>query len=580
MTRLWLVVAGTLALAGCGESTTGVRLTLELEAGVTIDQLQVQFELAGVPLVSKLVPATAGAPLQSRRDLVVLFTPEAGGQEARFIVAGLLGGTPAARGEASVRVRARSTVTVTVLLAPASCPAQTHSCGGSCFADDDAEHCGLSCRVCVVPAQGRAACEEGLCQWHCLAGYAPCGEEECTDPLIDPRNCGGCGQQCDSGQVCLQGKCGANPCPSGQHQCSAGCVPDTDVATCGWRCDPCPVPVGGSATCDGAACAAVCPTGLRVCLAECVDALTDRRHCGDCQQTCGSDETCTGGDCLPSGCAAGTHSCAGECVSDNDVAHCGASCDPCTVPTGGQATCDGVSCGSKCPWNKRLCGAACVDYYDPQHCGPSCLACPGAPHAEAACDGSGCYLACETGYHPCGEACVSNTDVAHCGTSCAACPAPPANAVATCDGTACGWACVGGYHECDGTCVTNDDIAHCGWACSTCPSIGGAYAVCTASGCNVTCTTGFHNCGGWCQADGQTCPCPTCPAGQYCFAETGKCYTPGRCSANDECPKGGYSTGECSFGACHCMYHPCRNYEKCEWVDLGGGWDEMLCIPL
>jgi hypothetical protein len=49
-----------------------------------------------------------------------------------------------------------------------------------------------------------------------------------------------------------------------------------------------------------------------------------------------------------SACAVGSHRCGTECVSDTDVASCGVACQPCPLPEGATATCDGTRCGVEC----------------------------------------------------------------------------------------------------------------------------------------------------------------------------------------------------------------------------------------
>jgi hypothetical protein len=59
-------------------------------------------------------------------------------------------------------------------------------------------------------------------------------------------------------------------CGSGTHICTGQCVSNTDVANCGMACVACPVPMGGSATCDGASCGGSCPTGFKLCAGQCI----------------------------------------------------------------------------------------------------------------------------------------------------------------------------------------------------------------------------------------------------------------------------------------------------------------------
>ena len=74
----------------------------------------------------------------------------------------------------------------------------------------------------------------------------------CVDLMVDPSNCGACGQGCVSGQTCVAGQCTATVnCTAPEIECAGACVnPQTSAA-----------------------------------------------HCGDCATACSADTTCLGGDC-------------------------------------------------------------------------------------------------------------------------------------------------------------------------------------------------------------------------------------------------------------------------------------------
>lgn len=55
----------------------------------------------------------------------------------------------------------------------------------------------------------------------CPAGESACGDS-CVDIFTDPMNCGGCGNLCAAGELCIQGACG---CPDGLESCEA-LIPD------------------------------------------------------------------------------------------------------------------------------------------------------------------------------------------------------------------------------------------------------------------------------------------------------------------------------------------------------------------
>lgn len=77
----------------------------------------------------------------------------------------------------------------------------------------------------------------------------------CVVTVTDPNNCGGCGIQCSSSQVCAQSRCMA----PGQ-----------------------------------------CPQGTQACNGTCVDFSSDNNNCGTCNHACGSGTGCVGGGCVPS----------------------------------------------------------------------------------------------------------------------------------------------------------------------------------------------------------------------------------------------------------------------------------------
>ena len=76
-------------------------------------------------------------------------------------------------------------------------------------------------------------------------------------------------------------------------------------------CMPCPVPTGGgTVTCDGLACVASCPTGMKLCLGACIP----------------NANACMGM------CMAGQHNCSGICQPDTSTTSCGVSCVSCPAP--------------------------------------------------------------------------------------------------------------------------------------------------------------------------------------------------------------------------------------------------------
>jgi hypothetical protein len=327
-------------------------------------------------------------------------------------------------------------------------------------------------------------------------------------------------------------------CAAGEHSCGGKCVRNDDPSSCGNACSACPLPQGGTATCNGTLCGGSCPTEKVLCNGACV-----------AQGTACSGE-----------CPTGTHACNGLCLSSGDVTGCGPSCTVCPVPTGAsQATCDGTKCGFACNSGYHACDKTCARDDSPSACGTSCTTCPTDPNGMAVCVAGGCSITCNSGYHYCASAgkCLKDVDPASCGTSCAPCPSITGG-TATCVAGACGGSCPGtqkvcngacldsaaacgpcpaGSHNCNGMCASDTSPSSCGASCTACPSpVGAASVTCSASGaCAFTCTAGRHQCGTTCAADddanacGTTCKkCPADPNGTP-ICQNGECSV--RCSS-------------------------------------------------
>ncbi|XXY50219.1 hypothetical protein WME91_03595 [Sorangium sp. So ce269] len=149
------------------------------------------------------------------------------------------------------------------------------------------------------------------------------------------------------------------PCTGEDVWCpGAGC---TDVTTpencgrCGNRC-------AAGVTCVERECRVVCPAGATLCGGQCVDVMTDPRHCGGCGGASGED--------------------------------CGAR------------RCVNGRCESPCPDGQLLCGERC---------------CPPRANTTARCDDGVCDPICRTGFQDCNktmnDGCESNlwVDDNHCG---------------------------------------------------------------------------------------------------------------------------------------------------------------------
>ncbi|MCL2325986.1 MAG: BspA family leucine-rich repeat surface protein [Proteobacteria bacterium] len=260
----------------------------------------------------------------------------------------------------------------------ASCPAGQTSCDGVCLALESLNMtaCGVcksgfgncdgnwsngceadlataaNCGACGSECASGESCSAGVCVGSCLAGQTSCEgaclaleslnmsacgvcksgfgncdgnwHNGCEASLnADNSNCGTCGVQCSSGQVCAGGSCGAS-CLAGQELCGGVCVSlaATNMSDCG-------VCLDGFANCDGNL-ANGCETDLMA-----------ATNCGACGNVCSSDQECRGGKCITPGssdscskhadCDATElcdslqgYTCAKRCTSDADCKNSGA----------------------------------------------------------------------------------------------------------------------------------------------------------------------------------------------------------------------------------------------------------------
>lgn len=316
---LVLLVTGValVAVGSCKSEPTAVRIVLEPDPGLAVDHVRVEVQLDGQPFVSAVVPETPTGQVQNGADVLVLFDDTLGGQTIGLLVGALQAGAEIGRGSGSVALKTGETVSATVALhASTTCPTGQHACNETCYPDDDAGHCGLSCVACTVSGPGAVACHDSRCVVTCSAGYTDC-DRRCVLLDSDPANCGACGTVCAPRDICRRDVCSANPCPDGQHECDSACVSDVDVAHCGHACTPCPAPAHATATCDGVTCGVVCDSGYQ--------------------------------ECRP-----------GACADIGSPQTCGPSCTACPPPPlHGRAVCDGLRCGIACEGGYHLCTGVC-----------------------------------------------------------------------------------------------------------------------------------------------------------------------------------------------------------------------------
>jgi len=270
-----------------------------------------------------------------------------------------------------------------------------------------------------------------------------------------------------------------------------------------------------------------------------VDLSSNREHCGDCDNACGSREMCLNGTCV---CEQGTDACDGACVDlDSNADHCG-NCDT-ACPS--DASCEGGSC--RCDDSDLdICSGECVDLNtDSDHCGGCGDACP----SGASCDDGSCE--CDNSAHQvCADRCVDvATDEEHCGGCGDACPTG-----ATCTASNC--VCPTGRTVCSGACVdlaTDED--HCGSCANDC-DVSNATSVCQLGACGGDdCNDGYADCNGDLAAgeSGDGCEVNIDSDETHCGAcnlacDPGDTCNAGSCSCEVETVDG----GECSPSGCGC----------------------------
>jgi hypothetical protein len=142
----------------------------------------------------------------------------------------------------------------------------------------------------------------------CKGGKKRCGKK-CLDLQTDPLNCGSCGNGCDVGKDCADGKCS---CPEGEQACGASCITQVECCT--------DADCGDGGTCVDGTC--LCPVEKASCGGTCVDLAADGANCGSCNNVC-----------VTGGCVNGACVCQGE-------AQCPEACT-CRARLEGGAACRG-----------------------------------------------------------------------------------------------------------------------------------------------------------------------------------------------------------------------------------------------
>ncbi|MEI9950156.1 MAG: hypothetical protein WDO74_14570 [Pseudomonadota bacterium] len=412
----------------------------------------------------------------------------------------------------------------------------------------------------------------------CAANQQMC-VDACVDLQVDAANCGACGKQCASGQVCSAGECGST-CAAPTTLCAADgdATYCANLATDGQNCGECGNACAPGMVCADGACSVSCPGTQLNCHGACINPASDRNYCG-ATSACGLDRVgspgtvcaagmvCSAGACSLS-CAAGQLDCDGACVDPaSDRAYCGATagCGLKNVGSKGTAcvagaVCSAGACSLSCPAGQLDCDGSCINpASDRSYCGATAgcgLQSVGSKGTACAvgmvCSAGACAVSCPAGQLNCDGTCINPaSDRSYCGatTGCGVDDVGSkgsACAVGTvCSDGACAVSCAAGQLDCDGICINPaSDRSYCG-ATAGCGlnDVGSKGAicatgkVCSAGTCAVSCPAGQLNCNG-------SCVNPASDA-SYCGATAG-CGLNGLGSAGTACAAG----LRCEDGAC------------------------------
>jgi len=146
----------------------------------------------------------------------------------------------------------------------------------------------------------------------------------------------------------------------------------------------------------------------------CIDVKTNSFHCGDCNKTCRTRETCSNGLCVCRGggrddiCPMDSLCCSDGCHAiKSDVNNCGGCGLPCKM---GESCIDGAcKCGPgglSCKVGQVCCGSGCTDMQnDPNNCGKCGRVCPMGMCKNGLCDGE-CPTMCTFPTKCCGGICA------------------------------------------------------------------------------------------------------------------------------------------------------------------------------
>jgi hypothetical protein len=338
-----------------------------------------------------------------------------------------------------------------------------------------------------------------------------------------------------------------------------------------------------------------------LCGSTCTSLSLDN-HCGTCNKTCPSYQSCSNGSCV---CPSGETACPNSCENLNtEASNCGKCGNVCPTES---PICFGGKCvecekSTDCPFyesgkgqicvnntcvcqnNEILCSKGCTTLSsDSSNCGQCGNACPNGE----TCNNGTCGCNPSTGEIMCNGICtLTNNNSEHCGQCGNACPS-----YQTCDGNTC--LCPSGEVDCPNSVNTNkcsnlssdpNNCGTCGNACLQGQSCNGGSCMCPVgtNPCNGQCiaTNTIDNCGScgikcqgnqqcinngngyFCECEATTPPMTSCPNGVCTYLNTdSNCgYCGHVCPIGETCVNGAC---ECSGTSSGCIYPEVCTNGKC-----------------
>ncbi len=326
------------------------------------------------------------------------------------------------------------------------------------------------CAACETPTSTCDPASSNLaatCQsTQCTGTLADCkngAADGCeTNTATDVNNCGGCGMKCSppaNGEAaCVDGVCSVSACGTRHKDCNAaaadGCEIDTfrDANNCGACGNVCPGGANAAGVCNVGKCQLACQASFLDCNGDPADGCetngaSDTTNCGNCGNTCTAvgptTIACAAGSCITTACTGSNRTCKSgpidscEINSASDVQNCGACGKQCAAVANGIPGCAASNCGiSSCNTGYANCDALLANGCETpttnnvNHCGMCGKVCTPLANAAASCAASACGLgACNPGYTDCDKnpanGCEIQTDrdVNNCGTCGKVCPA-------------------------------------------------------------------------------------------------------------------------------------------------------------